>query len=205
MRIALCLLLTSTAAHADTEIGVGTDVRALHSPSANALTDDSLFGGHVAFAHALLPNLWLTGAVTFGGATGTMFEMSTSVFQESLEAGVRARHHLAGPLAALARVDVGMSDTSVKLADPAYQTLSDHAWAPLASGALGVELAGRIDRRIDMGLRLELGYVACAPVTLAARTQVLDDGTNRLSMMQASLGSLDLSGKYAAASWLVRF
>lgn len=205
MRIALCLLLTSTAAYADTELGVGTDVRALHSPSANALTEDSLFGGHVSGAYALLPNVWVTGAVTFGGATGTLFEMSTSVFQESLQAGVRGRYRLAGPLAAIARAEVGMSDTSVKLADPSYQTLSDHAWAPLASGALGVELAGRIDGRIDMGFRFELGYVACAPVALAARTQPPEDSKNRLAMTQASLGTLDLSGKYAAASWLVRF
>lgn len=205
MRIALCLLLASTAAHADTEIGVGTEVRALHSSSANALTDDSLVGGHVGVSRALLPNLWLTGGVRFGGASGTLFEMSTSVFQASLEAGVRGRYPLVGPLAAIARADLGMSNTKVTLDDPSYQTLSDHAWAPLASGAVGIELAGRIDRRIDMGFRFELGYVACAPVALAARSQVPADGTNRLTMAQASLGSLDLSGKYAAASWLVRF
>lgn len=207
MRIALALLLASTAAHADTEVSLGTDVRALHSPSANALTEDSLWGGHVTLAHALLPNLWATASAGIGRATGTMFEMSTSVVQETFTAGVRARYVLRGPLAAVARADLGLSNTDIKLEDPSYQTLSDHAWAPLASGALGLELGGPIgaERRAYMAVRLELGYVACAPVELTAKSHPPDDGTIRLPMTQASLGSLDLSGKYASISWLVRF
>jgi hypothetical protein len=197
MRIALALLLVSTAAHADTEISLGTDVRALRTSSANALTDDSLWGGHVMIARELRPNLWVTGAANIGGATGTMFEMSTSVLQESFSAGVRGRYPIAGPVAAIAHADLGVSNTDIKLEDPSYQTLSDHAWAPLATGALGIEVGSHF--------RFELGYVACASVELTAKTHPPDDGTIRLPMTQASLGSLDLSGKYASASWLVRF
>jgi len=197
MRIALCILLASTAAHADTELSLGSDVRALRTSSANALTDDSLWGGHLAAAHALLPNVWLTGSAGIGGATGTMFEMSTTVVQESLTAGALVRYPIAGPLAAIAHAELGFSNTDIKLEDPSYQTLSDHAWAPLATGALGFELSTHF--------RFELGYVACAPVELTAKTHPPDDGTIRLPMTQASLGSLDLSGKYASASWLVRF
>ena len=197
MRIAIALLLVSTAAHADTEISLGSDVRALHTSSANALTEDSLWGGHVMVAHALLPDVWVTGSAGIGGATGTMFGMSTSVVQEAFSAGVRGRYHLAGPVWAIAHADLGVSNTDIKLEDPSYQTLSDHAWAPLASGALGFELGGHF--------RFELGYVACAAVELTAKTNRADDSTIRLPMTQASLGSLDLSGRYASASWLVRF
>ena len=205
MRIALALLLATTAAHADTELGLGTDVRALHSSSANALTDDSLFGGHVMVAHALLPNLFVTGSANIAGATGTMFEMSTRIFQESFSAGVRGRYHLAGPFSAIAHAQLGLSNTDIKLEDPSYQTLSDHAWAPLAAGALGIELGGRVDRRAEMAFRFEVGYVACAPVELTAKSPPAEDGRIRLPMSPAGLGSLDLSGKYVSISWLVRF
>lgn len=196
MRSALLIVLASSTAFADTEIGLGTDVRALHSSSANALTDDSLFGGHVVVAHALLPDLFVTGSASIAGVTGTMFEMSTSVLQESFTAGAYGRYHLRGPLSAIAHAELGLSNTDIKLEDPSYQTLSDHAWAPLAAGAVGLELRW---------FRFEVGYVACAPVELTAKTHPPDDGTIRLPMTQASLGSLDLSGKYASISWLVRF
>jgi hypothetical protein len=197
MRIATLIVLASSTAHADTELSLGTDVRALRTSSANALTDDSLWGGHVMVARQLVPNVWVTGAAGIDGATGTMFEMSTSVLQESLTAGVRGRYPITGPLFAIAHVDLGLSNTDIKLEDPSYQTLSDHAWAPLAAGALGIEVGSHF--------RFELGYVACAPVELTAKSHPADDGTIRLPMTQASLGSLDLSGKYASISWLVRF
>ena len=207
MKILLSLLLVSSVANADTEISLGSTDRALHSSSANALTDSSLWGAQLTVARALLPNVWVTGSAGIGGVTGTMFEMSTSIVQETLQVGVRARYHLTGPLAAIARADLGVSNTDLALTDPSYQTLSDHAWAPLAQAALGLELGGLVDhhRSVEMGFRFEIGYVACAPVELAAKTHPADDGTIRLPMTQASLGSLDLSGKYAAASWLVRF
>lgn len=196
MRIALVIVLASSTAYADTEVGLGTDVRALHSSSANALTDDSLWGGHVMVARALRSDVWLTGAANIAGATGTMFEMSTTVLQESFSAGVRGRYRVRGPLSAIAHVQLGLSNTDIKLEDASYQTLSDHAWAPLVAGALGLELGP---------VRFEVGYVACAPVELTAKSHPPDDGTIRLPMTQASLGSLDLSGKYASISWLVRF
>lgn len=196
MRIAILIVLASSTAFADTEVGLGTDVRALHSSSANALTDDSLWGGHVIVARALLQDLYITGSASIAGATGSMFEMSTSVLQESFSAGVRGRYHLRGPLWGIAHAELGISNTDIKLEDPSYQTLSDHAWAPLVAGALGLELGP---------VRFEVGYVACAAVELTAKSHPPDDGTIRLPMTQASLGSLDLSGKYASISWLVRF
>ena len=197
MRIVLLIVLASSTAFADTGVGLGTDVRALHSSSANALTDDSLWGGHVMVAHAVLPDVFVTGAAGIAGATGTMFEMSTSVLQESFSAGVRGRYHLRGPLWAIAHAQLGLSNTDIKLEDSSYQTLSDHAWAPFASGSLGVE--------VGRHFLVELGYVACVPVELTAKSHPPDDGTIRLPMTQASLGSLDLSGKYASISWLVNF
>jgi hypothetical protein len=213
MRLPILLVLaatTSTAAHADTELGIGMVDRALHSPSANALTSDSLFGGTLAVSHALHVGppqiaLWLTGSMTVAAATGTMFEMDTTIAQEAFQGGVRARYPLSPHVGAIARAEVGMSNVDIKLADPVNQTLSDHAWAPLATGALGLEWSGLEDHGMAMGVRLELGYTACAPVELTAKTHPPDDGTLRLPMTQASLGSLDLSGKYLAASLLVRF
>ncbi|MBV8757317.1 MAG: hypothetical protein JO257_08590 [Deltaproteobacteria bacterium] len=205
MKILLSLLLATSVAHADTELSLGSTDRALHSSSANALTDSSLIGGQATVAHLLLPNVWVTGSASIGGTSGTMLQMTTSVVQEAFQAGVRGRYPIAGPLSAIARADAGVSNTDLTLDNASYQTLTDHGWAPLASGALGFELAGRLNPGIEMGFRFELGYVACAPVELSAKTHPADDGTIRLPMSQASLGSLDLSGKYAAASWLVRF
>jgi hypothetical protein len=204
MRVLALLLICSTA-YAGNELSIGSTNRALRSSSADAVTGDSYIGGQLAFAHDLRfgsPPLRIavTGALAWGGADGTLFDMTTELGQSAYVVGVRARYTLVPHLAAGAAVQVGAAHTSLSLTDAMDRTVSDSGWGGIAEGALGLDLLAVDGDRFKLGMRIELGYVAAAAVGLAGRSARPDDGTLRLQMTQASLGSLDLSGPYAAVS-----
>jgi hypothetical protein len=213
--IALTLVAASTA-HAGThEVSFGGTSRALHTDSANALTEDSLDGSQLGYEHALeLPlldgmNLWATGTFGWGLADGTMFQtLSTSLDTLSFTIGGRARYPLGRWLNATARLDLGASRASVAISPATTgHTASDAGWGALAQGALGVEVVLIRSRSgFTMGLRAELGYVAASPISLTATPDSSsDDDTLQLEMSAASLGSLNLSGKLFAASLTSQF
>ena len=197
---ALALLLIGSTAYAGNELSIGSTNRALRSSSADAVTGDSYVGGQLAFAHELrlgAPDVQVavTGALVWGGAGGTLFDMTTELGQSAYLVGLRARYALVPHLAAGATVQVGAAHTSLSLTDAMDRTVSDHGWGGIAQGALGLDLLAVDGDRFKLGMRIELGYVAAAGVGLAGRSARPDDGTLRLQMTQASLGSLDLSGR----------
>lgn len=203
MRPVLALLALTSVAHAEShELTLGSSTRALRTSSADALTDQSLVGGRIGYAHLLdirlVPRLALWATATFGGgaADGTMFQrMSTKIDTLSFAAGGRARYPLLGRwLLATARFELAAARTAVTLREDGHDA-GDSGWGPTVEGALGIELAGtRANARFRLGLRMELGYVLAAPVSLTATPSSGSDGTLRLEMSAASLGSLDLSG-----------
>lgn len=215
--LAAVLLTSGAVAHAGTpgthEISIGSKTRALRTSSANALTDESLVGGGVGYAHALrlrlVPDLalWATASIGGGSADGTLFQtMSTDLDTFDMAVGARARYPLRGQwLRATARLALGAARTSLELRDEGH-TATDSAWGPTVEGGLGIELAtARPGARISFGLRLEVGYVAAAPVSLTATPSSGSGDTLQLEMSPASLGHLNTSGGTFAFSLLSEF
>jgi len=207
---AIALLLICSTAYAGNELSIGSSDRALRSSSADAVTGDSLTGGQLGVAHQLhidLPDVavWATGSLWWGGAKGTLFDMSTDLGQSAYLVGGRARYAVVPHIAASAGVQVGLAHTSLALTDSMDRRVSDTGWGGIAQGSLAVELYAVETPRFSLGMRVELGYVAAAAVTLAGKASHPDDGTLRLQMTQASLGQLDLSGPYAGVSVLSAF
>jgi len=210
MRTVLMLLTLTATAHAGNELSIGSTDRALRSASADAVTGDSYTGGQLGVAHELHLDLaglslWATGALQWGGAKGTLFDLATDVSQSSYLVGGRARYAIVPHIDATAHLQVGVAHTSLALTDPMSREVSDAGWGGIAEGAVGLELLAVQETSFTLGLRLELGYVAAAPVALAGKSQHPDDGTLRLQMTQASLGRLDLSGPVAGLAAVSRF
>ncbi len=210
MRLAIVLvLLCGSAAHADTnndELSTGGTVRALHAPSANAVTGDSLGGPMFGYARDLglstVPGLavWADTQLAVGSAKGTLFQtMSTELSTESILVGVRARYALHRLIAATARLDLGAQHANLDLANA-----SDDGWGAVTSVAVGLDLFA-IDRApFGFGVRLEYGYVLAQGIALAPRAERSGD-TSMLPTQVFSLGKLDLTGKMFALAFVGQF
>jgi hypothetical protein len=215
MRALAILCFTAGVAHAGSnEIAVGDSGRALRSSSAEALTDRGMLGGGgVTVAHRLgatvegLPGLelWVGGGFEAGSASGTMFQtMTTQIGSFTMFGMARARYPLASYVHASARVGLGSSRASVELTDPVGHAWSDSGWAALATGALGLELTSREDRRFAFGFRIEGGYTRTSGAGIEPAADV-PEGTLRLKMSQTPFGRLDLSGPVLAFSLISAF
>lgn len=215
MRFAIAILLATTAtAHADVnnEISISEQLRALRTSSANALTEDSLFGGAVTyernFGTPLIPQiqLWGVGMFGWGGAEGTMFQtLSTELDTLAFTIGARARYAWRPRIVASARLDLGTTRAAVAIRDDAGHTASDHGWGATTQAALGLDLYAIRSPHFMMGARVEFGYVATSSIPLVATPESPSEGTLQLEMTAASLGSLNLSGKLFAASLVGQF
>jgi len=205
--LALVAAPALAVAQPNDEITFGSSIRALRSDSANAVTSDSLGGGQFGYARelpiALVPglHLWATAGLGWGNATGTVFgTMTTEIDTLALTAGGRAVYTVHPNLAVSGRLELGSARTELTLQD----TLSDAAWAGVASSALAVDLNLLARPRIAIGLRFELGYVTATAPALAPRGS-RDEDTIVLPEMQSSFGSLDLGGRYLSFSLLTQF
>jgi len=214
MRALLAILLLTSTAHAgDNELSAGSGTRALRSASANALTDASLGGGGFAYARRLPLHvrpgleLWATGAAWFGTAEGTMFQtLATEIDLQQYAVGARARYPLWRRIVVgSARLDLGLAETSVDLRDDAGHAAGDSGWGAIATGALGLELLAITHPRFSLGMRFELGYVVASATELTAKSDQPGEGTIQLDRMEASLGHLDLGGRFFAMTLIIGF
>jgi hypothetical protein len=225
MRTLLALMMMSATAYAgDHELAIGGTSRALHSPSANAVTHDSLVGGALGYAHhlpiELAPGLqiWVEGRFGWGGVEGTMFQtLSTELDTLAFTAGGRARYPvfqqvpglrhapILRHLTAIARLDVGTARAAFAIRDEAGHTASDAGWGGTSAAALGLELVGPPRSRFSVGLRAELGYTAATAIPLVATPEDGDMATLELATTAAGLGSLDLSGRMFVLSAVGQF
>ena len=217
MRALLALCLVSTTAHADVanEAMIGSHLRALRSDSANALTEDSLAGPTFGYARrlpiALAPDLavWGTATMWLGFADGTMFqtlETRISLLQPAI--GARAAYPLWQRYVAVnanARIEAGVQRAVVSLEDAMGRSASDAGWGGTSTVALGVEIVPLTLRKFELGLRFELGYVAATGIELTPRSEGAPDDTIELDRMAASLGTLELGGRYFSFTVTTRF
>jgi hypothetical protein len=213
----LCLLLvgaTASPARAGdrNELALGSWNRALRSPSANAVTEDNLAGGALTYARDLrlqpIPGLavWAVGSFTWAGAEGTMFRtLATDVDVLELSAGGRARYRLHQRVVLGARLDLGTARTSLRLEDSMGHTAADTRWGGIATAAAGLDLLAIAGPRFALGLRLELGYTAAFAPALTASPGESDGDTILLPMQEASLGHLDLGGRFFGFSFVSQF
>ena len=207
--IGLCAA-AATARAGDNELEAGSEVRALRSASADALTSDSLGGGHFAYARSfgeLSPGLelWLGGGLDFGSAGGTMFQtLTTSIDTFEIVATARARYRLYDHVLATARVSAGSTRTALEI-DGSGDDLSDARWGAIVRGAIGLDLAAREHESWSAVLRAELGYARATAPQLTLQPSTPDDGTLRLPMTETAIGHLDLSGPFFAISLVCQF
>jgi len=214
MRTLLALTVIAATASSATagknEVTLGSHNRALRASSANAVTNDTLGGGQLAVARHLRLDLyprlevWATGGFSWGGAEGTLFQtMTTEVDSYGFTLGGRARYSLHRMLHASARIDVGPARQSLTIVGNGH-TVSDAAWAGTATAALGLDLLILAYPRFSLGFRFDLGYVAATGAALSPREE--GDSTKiELDAMQASIGKLDLGGRFFAFSVLSQF
>jgi len=204
MKTFLFLLAFTGVAAADrnNEASMGSMVRALHSDSANALTSDSLLGGGFAYARRLPVEvhgveLWGTATMLGGSFDGEMFQtITTHVDTIGWAVGARARYRIWRFVLANARVDAGAQHVSLDLHDMDDHSASDSGWGATTTAALGVEAAPLSLKRFALGFRAELGYVATSSIDMNAHGSGAGNDTIELDRMAASLGSLDLGGRY---------
>ncbi len=201
MRSVIALVLLTATAHAGHEVSIGDSVRALRTSSANALTDDDLFGGTLGYAYLvgrdLIPHLelWAHGTFAWAGADGEMFRtLDTEIDTLAFTAGGGVRYELHPRVAALARLEIGMLRGAVSLRDDSGHSASDHGWGAMTSASVGIDLYAIRRSRFSLGLRFELAAVATSSIPLTATPDASDDDTLHLEMSPASLGSLNLSG-----------
>jgi hypothetical protein len=214
MRALLALLLVAGTAHitdaGNNELTLGSSVRALRSSSANAVTTDSLTGGTLQAARALhldlMPRLevWATAGLDWGGAEGVMFQtMTTELDTLGLTLGGRARYPLHSHLAVGGRLDLGTARNELTLTGNGH-TVSDAAWGGTMTAAASVDLLAIAHPRFSLGLRFELGYITATATALSPR-EAGDASKIELDEMQASIGHLDLGGRYLSFAVLSQF
>lgn len=211
--IALLFLMPVGAAYAgDNEVSISETRRALHTDSANAVTDKGMVTGTLGYARQIdIPiiedlTLWATGNFTWGGTSGEMFQtMTTDVGTLMFAVGGRARYQLHRLVVATARLDVGTTRASLTLEDEMGHSASDSGWAPMSQVGLGLDLYAVNKPNFSFGLRLELGYVATGGVAMTGEPASASNDTLHLQMTAAGLGSLNLSGSTFAASVVSQF
>jgi hypothetical protein len=214
LALALALALAPSPAHANNnELTITESTRALRTSSANAITEDSLFGGALAYGRQLgielLPRLelWAHATFSWAGAEGTMFQtINTELDTLGFTGGARARYPLwRRHLLATARVDLGTARAALELRDNDGHSASDAGWGATTSAAFGLELYPVRASRFALGLRFEIGVVATSSIPLTATPAAGSEDTLELEMTAASLGDLNLSGPVFTASLVSQF
>ena len=210
LRTALVSLLLVGTAHAgNNEVSIGSSNRSLRSDSANAITPDNLGSFELAYGRRLdLPlvpslELWATAHYSYGALDGNLFSMATEADSHVLTAGGRARYFVLSHLAATARLDVGTARTSLTV-EGQEGDVSDAGWGGVLGGAVGVDLLVVAKSAFSCGFRFDLGYVAMTGVALAPAAAKNPDMLE-IDTDQASVGHLDLGGRYASLTFLAQF
>jgi hypothetical protein len=211
--LALAVALSATTAHAgDNELTLSTTDRALRTSSANAVTAESLTGGALGYARNLgsrfIPHLelWVNGSFAWGAVDGTMFQkLSTELRTLGFIAGAQLRYNVHRRITASARIDLGAARAALEIRDSMNHSASDDGWGALTSGGAGLDAYVIRARRFALAFRLEVGVVATSSIPLTATPDAGDEDTLHLEMTAASLGSLNLSGPWFAASFVGQF
>lgn len=207
--IALALCTATPAFAGDNELALGRSSRSLRTASANAVTGENLGGVQLTAARQihleLVTNLQIWGAIGFASTSteGDVFGMQTEIDALDVTFGGRARYLLHSHVALFARLEGGPTRTALSIQGNGH-TVSDQRWGMLGTGAVGIDLMAMARSRFGFGMRFELGYVAHSGPALAPAEGASEDMLV-LSGSQASIGHLDLGGRYVAFSLLAQF
>jgi len=213
MRSAMVLLLlTATASAGNNELAYTSSTRALRTNSANAITDDSLFGGALSYGRRMSSvatprlELWVQGTFGWGVADGEMFQtMTTQLDTLALTLGGQLRYRLTRHFVASGRLDVGSARAALAIHDDMGHTAGDHGWGAISSAALGIDCYAFAGQRYALSFRAELSAVATSSIPLTATPDATSDDTLHLEMTAASLGGLNLSGPAFGVSAVFQF
>ncbi len=209
---ALAILLgSSVAAHAgNTELTLGSYNRALRSDSANAVTDETLVGLSTGVARRipldLVPklDLWVTGAFVWGSAEGTLFQtMSTVIDSVGFTVGGRASYAVHRYLHASGRLELGTARNELTIHGNGHW-VSDAGWGGTVTTAVALDALVVAKPQFTIGFRFDLGHVAATAVALSPREDG-DSSKIELDAMQASIGHLDLGGRFLSLSVISQF
>jgi len=209
---ALFVLAASGPAFADVhnEVLIGSYTRAMRASSADAITNDALGGGVLGYAReidlGIMPRLqtWATATFAWGQADGTMFStLTTELTTQTFSFGGRAQYTLFRHLAVGGRLDLGPSRAGLTMKE-GTRTLHDSAWGVATTAAASVDLRAFAFPAFKLGFRAELGYTMASKVDLAP-AEANDSSMIQLDMSQASLGHLDVSGKYVSLTVMSQF
>ncbi len=207
--LALALCAASPALAGNNELSIGGTTRSLRTASANAVTSDNLGGVQLGVARHLdldlVPSLQIWAAVGFANtsAEGELFGMPTEIDALDLTLGGTARYVLHRNIAVMAHLDLGPSRTSLSI-EGNSKTVSDSGWGVSATGAVGVDLFLITYPQFSLGARIEVGYTthsatSLSPVEGASHDMLVLPGAH------ASIGHLDLGGRFYAFSLLSQF
>jgi hypothetical protein len=207
--ITIAVCAASPALAGNNEFSIGNTNRSLRTTSANAVTTENLGGVQLGVARQihldLVSNLQIWGAVGFSStsAEGELFGMPTEIDALDITFGGTARYVLHRHLAVVGHLDLGPSRSSLAI-EGNNKRVADSAWGATATGALGVDLFLIAYPRFSLGARFEMGYTthsatALSPVEGASEDMLV------LSESQASIGHLDLGGRFYAFSLLSQF
>jgi hypothetical protein len=192
------------------EVSIGSYTRAMHASSANAVTNDSLGGGVLGFGRSLdlgvMPGLqsWATAGFAWGSADGTMFStLTTELDTLAFTLGGRARYDVWSHLAVGGRVDIGMARAALTMTEGPRE-LSDSGWGMTSTAAADLDLLLVAGKSFKLGARLELGYTLTSAIALAP-AEANDSSTIMLESSQASLGHLDVGGKFFSLTVISQF
>ena len=209
------ILITATAGSSwagNNELTITETSRALRTSSANAITEDSLIGGELAYSRRLdldfMPKLevWTVGAFAWGVADGAMFQtLTTELDTLAITIGARARYRLHHRIDASARLDIGAARAAFSVRDDMDHSASDAGWGAITGAVVGIDCYAFRGERYALALRFELGAVATSSIPLTATPDSGSQGTLQLEMTAASLGSLNLSGPVFALSLVSQF
>ncbi len=208
--LALCVASASSVAFAgNNEVTLGSTDRSLRTASANAVTSENLGGVQLGVARqihlGLVPNLQIWGAIGFAStsAEGELFGMPTEIDALDLTFGGQARYVLHRNFAVTARLELGPSKTSLSIEGNGHR-VSDGRWGAIATGAIGVDVFLIAFPRFSLGARFEMGYTAHSGTALSPAEGTSEDMLV-LSESQASIGELDLGGRFYTFSLLSQF
>lgn len=211
MRAALfaIVLAASPAFAGNNEITLGSTSRSLRTASANAVTSENLGGVQLTAARQihldLMTNLQIWGAVGFvhTSAEGELFGMPTDIDAIDVTFGGNARYELHPHFALVGRLDVGPSRTELAIEGNGH-SVADSRWGASATAALGADAFLIAYPRFSLGARFELGYTMRSAPALSPMGGAHGDMLE-LSESQASIGHLDLGGRYVAFSVISQF
>jgi hypothetical protein len=220
----LAILAPSVAAAEDTDkpardttysLDIGSHIRWFGDTSAAIVTTDTFAGVRMTLGRSLTETkikdrdvkLGVFTRWVYGGVDGTMFgdDLTTSITQHLLGAGVRADTPLLRFFALTAQAELGMARTALRVERDEMTPVDDHHWSPYLAASIGGELRISNGKRLDMSLGADVGYLIQVPTEQHALPGDRPAEDLSIDTTFAGTGKLDTRGVTYSMSLRGRF